>query len=60
MIATKKEIERISRYLWKQGYGSKKKLAEKLGFKQSELSRLLKGGTISRDKFDAIVEELTQ
>ncbi len=55
MKATKSEINKISKYLWKQGHGSKKELATSLGFEQTELSRLLKGGTISEDKLANIL-----
>lgn len=54
MKATKAELNKISKYLWKKGTGSKGKLAESIGCKQSEISRLLKDGTISEDKLKAI------
>lgn len=56
MKATKSELNKISKYLWKQGHGGKKKLAEAVGFKQAELTRLLSGGTISDEKLEAILE----
>lgn len=54
MKATKSELNKISKYLWKKGTGSKGKLAEAIGCKQSEISRLLKDGTISVEKLEAI------
>lgn len=54
MIATKKQIKIISRYLWSKGYGSKKALAESISCQQSEISRFLKTGAISADRLDKI------
>jgi len=55
MIATKKDITTISKYLWTKGHGGKKGLATSIGCKQSEISRLLRGGTISEEKFKKIL-----
>lgn len=56
MKATKGELTKISKYLWKQGHGGKKKLAEDIGCKQAELTRLLNGGTISDEKLTDILK----
>lgn len=56
MKVTKTELNKISKYLWKQGTGSKGKLAKSVGCPQSEISRLLTGGPISEEKLKTILE----
>lgn len=60
MIATQKQIKIISKYLWSQGHGSKKILAESIPCHQSEITRFLKTGAISVErlaKIFSIIEE---
>jgi len=56
MKATKSQVNKISKYLWKKGHGSKGKLATQLGFEQSEITRLLREGTISEEKLSKILD----
>lgn len=54
MIASKKQIATISKYLWSNGHGAKKTLAEAIPCKQQEISRFLKTGAISVERLDKI------
>lgn len=56
MKATKAEINKISKYFWKKGHGSKKEVADSLKMKPSEITRLLKGDTIPEEKLTSILD----
>jgi len=56
MKASKSQINKISKYLWKQGHGSKRVLSDEADCKQTEISRMLRGGNISEAKLSKILE----
>lgn len=56
MVATKKQINIISKYLLYQGHGAKKILAESIPCQQSEITRFLKTGAISVERLAKIFE----
>jgi len=55
MRATNKEIKRILSYLWKDGTGSHGRMAESCNLSRPELSRFLRGGTITDEKYNKIM-----
>jgi hypothetical protein len=57
MKPKKSDLNRISKYLWEQGHGSKTALSNELGgCSSSIITRMLKGGGISEEKFNQIIK----
>jgi len=58
MKASKREINKILSFLWKDGRGSHGRLAEKCDIQLSEFSRFLHGGSLPKEKVDRIMNHV--
>lgn len=55
MKATKSQINKISKDVWKRGHGGKKELCGLVPCQQTELSRLFSSGKISEWKLNRLI-----